>query len=67
MTTLKELKAKYPGLITTSGNTYNIDGLGIFKQKNTVFGIMTYTKDWDDSWIRTDFNELAYWMNQIYG
>lgn len=67
ITTLKELKKKYPGLVTTSGNTYHIDGLGWFYQKNTFFGLETYTKDWDDTWIRTSFEELANWMNQIYG
>ena len=67
ITTLKELKKLYPGLITTSGNNYLIDGLGWFKQRRTYFGLETYTKDYDDSWTRTSFEDLANWMKQIYG
>ena len=66
--TLKELKILYPGVITTSGNVYHIDGLGDFKQRRKGYlGLATYTKDYDDSWIRTDFTELVNYMKQIYG
>lgn len=64
--TLKELKKEYPDLITTSGNNYYIDGLGWFKQRKTAFGVETYTKDYNDEWIRTDFNDLAGWLKRMY-
>ena len=66
ITTLKELKKEFPELISTSGNNYRIDGLGWFKQKNTFFGLETYTKDWDGHWISTSFEELAKFMFQVY-
>lgn len=66
MTTLKELKKEFPELITTSGNTYYIDGLGWFKQRRDAFGLWTSTKDWDGSWTRTSFDGLVKYMYQIY-
>ena len=68
METLKELKILYPALITTSGNVYHIDGFGDYKQRRKGYlGLITYTKDFDDEWIRTDFNELVNLIKQIYG
>lgn len=66
ITTLKELKAKYPGLVTTSGRIYNIDGLGWFYQKTRFGAIETFTKDFDDTWIRTDFSEIVGFMEKMY-
>lgn len=66
MNTLKELKKEFPDLITTSGNNYKIDGLGWFKQRKTIFGIETYTKDFDDTWIRTDFSEIEKFLFNNY-
>lgn len=67
ITTLKELKANYPGLITTSGNTYYIDGMGWYRQKKTIFGLETYTKHRDESWGSTSFEELVKYIKQIHG
>ena len=57
--TLKELKKLYPGLITTSGNTYYIDGFGWYKQRNTFFGLETCEKGWDDTWHPVNFEKIV--------
>lgn len=66
MTTLKELKAKYPQNITTSGCVYHIDGFGQYKQRNTIFGLETYRKNWNDEWSRIDFQKELNQIEHIY-
>lgn len=66
MTTLKELKKEFPELVSTSGNNYLIDGLGWFKQRKTAFGVETYTKDFDDEWVRTSFSDIEKFMVSNY-
>ena len=66
ITTLKDLKKAFPGLITTSGRIYHIDGLGDFYQKERFGGLETYTRDFDDVWISTSFEDLVNWMIQAY-
>lgn len=67
ITRLIELKREYSEHITTSGNNYIIDGIGIYKQVNTFFGLETFEKVNDGSWTRTSFDELAKYVKQIYG
>lgn len=66
MTTLKELKARYPQKITTSGCVYHIEGFGQYKQKNTIFGLETYCKNFNDEWRRIDFQKELSYIEQIY-
>lgn len=67
ITTLKELKKRYPELITTSGCLYYIDGLGWYKQRKTYFGLETSEKRMDDTWTRINFEELVKYIEQLHG
>ena len=66
MTTLKELKQKYPEHIKTSGNLYYIDGMGWYRQQKSIFGIETLTHNWNNEWTSVSFDELVGYVEQLF-
>lgn len=66
ITTLKELKREFPERITTSGNTYYIDGQGWYRQSKDAFGLWTWRKTSEGSWTSTSFEKLVEHMYQLY-